>query len=205
MFAKGGFDCVLGNPPWERVKLQEKEWFAERSPEIANAPNAAARKRLIEALKAERPGLHQQFLDDSRKAEGESHFMRNSGRYPLCGRGDINIYAVFAEGMRNLLNAARPRRVSSCPRGIATDDTTKFFFQDVVENKSLVSLFDFENEGISFPGVHSSYQVLPAYTVAGGHHDQSEAEFASSSLTDVERSARSGASSSRSRPRTSRC
>jgi len=33
----GGFDVVLGNPPWERIKLQEKEWFAERSPEIEGA------------------------------------------------------------------------------------------------------------------------------------------------------------------------
>ena len=61
VFAKGGFDCVLGNPPWERVKLQEKEWFAERSPEIANAPNAAARKRLIEALKAGDPAFINSF------------------------------------------------------------------------------------------------------------------------------------------------
>src|SRR5205814_1663309 len=41
----GGFDVVLGNPPWERIKLQEKEWFAERRPDIANAPNAAARRK----------------------------------------------------------------------------------------------------------------------------------------------------------------
>ena len=33
----GGFDVILGNPPWERVKLQEKEFFAGRDPEIANA------------------------------------------------------------------------------------------------------------------------------------------------------------------------
>jgi len=39
----GGFDVVLGNPPWERVKIQEKEWFAGRCPSIAQAPNAAAR------------------------------------------------------------------------------------------------------------------------------------------------------------------
>ena len=153
----GGFDCVLGNPPWERVKLQEKEWFAERNPEIANAPNAAARKRLIEALTAEDPALYRQFLDDSRKAEGESHLMRNSGRYPLCGRGDINVYTVFAEGMRTLLND-RGRVGGVLPSGIATDDTTKLFFQDVVERKSLASLFDFENKGIFFPGVHSSYK-----------------------------------------------
>ena len=46
----GGFDVVLGNPPWERIKLQEKEYFAWRSPEIAGAPNKAARNRLIMKL-----------------------------------------------------------------------------------------------------------------------------------------------------------
>ena len=38
---RGGFDVVLGNPPWERIKLQEQEFFAARSPEIAGAPNKA--------------------------------------------------------------------------------------------------------------------------------------------------------------------
>jgi hypothetical protein len=165
VFAKGGFDCVFGNPPWERVKLQEKEWFAQRSPGIASAPNAAARKRMIEDLKASDPSLHRQFLDDSREAEGESHLLRNSGRYPLCGRGDINVYTVFAEGMRSLLNE-RGRAGCVLPSGIATDDTTKFFFQDVMETRSLVSLFDFENKGI-FSGVHSSYKFC-LFTVGNG-------------------------------------
>ncbi len=153
VFAKGGFDCVLGNPPWERVKLQEKEWFSERNPEIANAPNAATRRRLIESLKNSDPQLYQQFLDDLRRAEGESHILRNSACFPLCGRGDINLYAVFAERMRTLLNE-HGRTGCVLPTGIATDDTTKFFFQDVIERKSLASLFDFENKGI-FPDVDS--------------------------------------------------
>jgi hypothetical protein len=150
----GGFDVVLGNPPWERVKLQEKEWFAERNPDIANAPNAAARKRLIEALRVSEPPLHAQFLDAIRQAEGESHLLRNTDRFPLCGRGDINVYTVFAESMRSLVS---PTGRSGCvlPSGIATDDTTKFFFQDVVETNSLVSLFDFENRAGIFPAVDS--------------------------------------------------
>ena len=41
----GGFDAVIGNPPWDRIKFQEVEWFATRSPGIALAPTAAARKR----------------------------------------------------------------------------------------------------------------------------------------------------------------
>ena len=47
VMAAGGFDVVLGNPPWERIKLQEQEFFAARDPEIAQAANAAARGRLI--------------------------------------------------------------------------------------------------------------------------------------------------------------
>ncbi len=71
----GGFSCVLGNPPWERIKIQEKEWFAERDPQIANAPNAAVRKRLIDALIERDPFLLHTFRADQRQAEGESHFV----------------------------------------------------------------------------------------------------------------------------------
>jgi hypothetical protein len=176
VFAKGGFDCVLGNPPWERVKLQEKEWFAERSPEIANAQNAAARKRLIEALTTSDPSLYRQFREDSRKAEGESHLLRHTGRYPLCGRGDINVYTVFAEGMRNLLNEMG-RAGCVLPSGIATDDTTKFFFQDVVDKKSLVSLYDFENRLGLFPDVDSRMKFCLFTCGRGLRQSVNSAEF----------------------------
>jgi N-6 DNA Methylase len=148
----GGFDVVLGNPPWERVKLQEKEWFAVRDPAIATAPNAAARKKLIAALVEENSGLHAEFVADARKAEGESALLRNTGRYPLGGRGDVNTYAVFAELMRKAIS--RTGRVGVIvPTGIATDDTTKHFFADLVERRSLVSLYDFENSERLFPGI----------------------------------------------------
>lgn len=166
VLARGGFDVVLGNPPWERVKIQEKEWFAERSPVIANATNAAARKHMIDALKEDDPRLYQSFLDDSRKAEGESHLIRNSGRYPLCGRGDINVYTIFAEGMRNLLN---PLGVMGAilPSGLATDDTTKHFFSDLTTHESLWSFYEFENEGF-FVDAGQGHMVRFALTTIGG-------------------------------------
>ena len=173
---RGGFDVVLGNPPWERIKLQEKEWFAQRMPEIAGASNAAARKRMIAKLKSDDPTLHEAFLSDKRRSEGESHFVRNSGRFPLCGRGDINTYSVFTETKRMILS---PTGRVGCivPSGIATDDTTKFFFQDLMGSKGLVSLYDFENKGI-FAAVHSSYKFC-LLTLTGPERPASEgAEFA---------------------------
>lgn len=151
-----GFDVILGNPPWERVKLQEQEFFAQRDPAVAGAPNAAARKKAIAALKDTNPALLAEFQAATRRAEGESHLLRSSGRYPLCGRGDINTYAVFAELMRDGLSPTGRLGVIA-PTGIATDDTTKFFFGEMVRSQTLSSLHSFENEEFIFPGVHHSY------------------------------------------------
>src|SRR6201993_2112488 len=97
--AAGGFDVVLGNPPWERIKLQEQEFFAAREPEIVEAPNAAARSRLLKALKDAAAGtrdraLYKEFEAAKRIAEATSVFARlpgdERGRFPLSGRGDVN-------------------------------------------------------------------------------------------------------------------
>ena len=172
----GGFDVILGNPPWERIKLQEKEFFASRDPDIANAPNAAARRRMIAALQTENPGLFEDFKQAVREAEGTISTLSHSNAYPLCGRGDVNLYTVFAEANRFHLN---PTGLTGLvlPTGIATDDTTKFFFQDLMNTKSLSSLYDFENKNI-FPNVHSSYKFC-CFTAGSGVAPIAEsAEFA---------------------------
>lgn len=106
-----------------------------------------------------------EFQLAARKAEGETLLLRDSGQYPLCGRGDINLYAVFAE-IGRLRLSANGRMGMVLPSGIATDDTTKFYFQNVVETQSLISLFDFENKGF-FSGVDSRYKFC-LFTVGSG-------------------------------------
>ncbi len=155
--ATGGFDCVLGNPPWERIKLQEEEFFASRDPEIADAPNKATRTKKIKDLSKTNPILLQDFENAKHGAECASKFARTSLRYPLTAVGDINTYALFAELFRNL-TCAVGRAGVIVPTGIATDDTTKNFFGDLVEKRAIASLYDFENKEAIFPGVHRSYK-----------------------------------------------
>lgn len=182
----GGFDVVLGNPPWERIKIQEKEWFAARAPEIAAAPNAAARRKMIEKLREDDPALHEAFREDSRVAEGESHLVRASGAFPLCGRGDVNTYTIFAERMRSILSPAG-RVGCIVPSGIATDDTTKFFFQDLMESRSLASLYDFENREKLFPEVDSrvKFCLLTLSGVARPVQEGAEFVFFALRTTDL--------------------
>lgn len=161
---RGGFDVVLGNPPWERIKLQEQEFFASRSPEIANATNKAARDRLIKALEKAVPGsadraLYDAFTEAKREAEATSEFVRvageDGGRFALTGRGDVNTYALFAELFANL---ARERAGVIVPTGVATDATTAPFFGHLVEKQRLARLVDFDNRLPLFSSVHRMFK-----------------------------------------------
>ena len=120
-----------------------------RSPAIANAPNAAARKKMIVGLIESGDAADKMLFDDFqielRTAAGWSHLLRESGRYPLTGHGDINTYAVFGETARAVVNATG-RSGLVLPTGIATDLTTAPFFSELVRSAKLVSFLEFENE-----------------------------------------------------------
>ncbi|TAK32493.1 MAG: SAM-dependent DNA methyltransferase, partial [Myxococcaceae bacterium] len=154
VFKRGGFDVVLGNPPWERVKLQEQEFFASRNEAIAGATNAAARKRLIAALPQTDEGLWKAWCEASREAEGQSHFVRQSARFPLCGKGDVNTYPLFAEHNRALMGPLG-RAGFIVPTGIATDEGTSAFLRAIVERRQFQQIVSFENEGTSFGNVNN--------------------------------------------------
>ena len=172
----GGFDVMLGNPPWERIKLQEKEFFAERKQAIAEARTAAERSKLIRALPRTNPALHAAYATALRGSEATAHFLRASGCFPLTSGGDVNTYAVFAELARHLL-APAGRAGIIVPLGIATDYTYRDFFADLVESGQLVSFYDFENREGIFPGVHRNYNFALT-TLTGAGLPRGEAEFA---------------------------
>ncbi|MFF4565728.1 Eco57I restriction-modification methylase domain-containing protein [Streptomyces sp. NPDC001435] len=172
---QGGFDAVLGNPPWERVKIQKKEWFAARDEEIAAAGTASIRDRMIEALATSvdeegRPNegdrqLYAEYQFDQRESKGQVTMYRKSGLFPKTGFGDVNTYAVFAEKARQLIG---PEGMAGLvlPTGIATDKTTSEFFSDLVEKRQMVAVLDLENEEKLFPTV-TNRMTFCLFTMAG--------------------------------------
>ncbi len=180
VFAGGGFDCVLANPPWERIKLQEQEFFATRHMLIAEAKNKAERNQRLDWLgqgvltaniypdtdqssgvSAAEKRLYREFEVAKRYAEAASAFMhvreQEGGRFPLTGKGDVNTYALFAETFMQI-NHPAGRAGFVVPTGIATDDSTKDYFGFIAQNSRLVSLYDFENKEPIFSEVHRSFK-----------------------------------------------
>lgn len=156
---KHGFDLILANPPWERIKLQEQEHFID-VPEIARASNKAERDRMIAAWRQGTPQQRAriaQFERAKQLAESESRFVRVSRRFPLSAVGDVNTYALFAELVRDLL-APDGRAGIIVPTGIATDDSTKALFADFNAKRQLASLYDFENREKIFTDVDGRFK-----------------------------------------------
>ncbi|MDP2819490.1 MAG: hypothetical protein Q8O29_14725 [Polaromonas sp.] len=170
--SKGGFDAVIGNPPWDRIKLQEVEWFSERSPAIAAQARAADRKKMIAALQGvqmTQTGTHTppvadlwgQYQSACERAEANARVLGNgklgSSDYPLLGGGDVNLYSLFVERAQAL---TAPDGVVALltPSGIAADKGAAEFFSSLSSTGRLGALFDFENRKVFFPDVHASFK-----------------------------------------------
>ena len=153
----GGFNAVIGNPPWDRMKLQQVEWFAARRPEIALAPRAADRKRLIADLQKAEDPLAEDFRLASERAAAGARVARTSGDYPLLARGDLNLYSLFVERAMTLV---KPDGMVGLlvPSGIASDKMAAPFFKSVATEGRLKALYDFENKKVFFPDVHASFK-----------------------------------------------
>lgn len=171
----GGFDCVLGNPPWEQVQLDPQEFFAASHPDIANAENMAAREKLIAELEHGEPPAFKDYLAAKRELEGVQHFIHTSGRYPTTSFGRLNTAPLFSELSVQWVNNYGAMGII-VPTGIATDSFNQYFFNALIDSKRLISLFDFENREGLFPGVHRSFKFC-TLTVGGQKRTAKAADF----------------------------
>ena len=180
---RGGFDAVIGNPPWDRIKLQEVEWFATRAPRLALAPTAAARKEGILRLRNQGAPLVGEYDEAKERADRLGQIVRVSGDYPLLGGGDINLYSLFVERAMGLVKPDGFVGLLT-PSGIYADKTAARFFQSVSTTGRVGGLFDFENRRLGtdlppfFPDVDSRFKFC--VLVFGGEErrfDETECAF----------------------------
>ncbi|WP_052712045.1 Eco57I restriction-modification methylase domain-containing protein [Paracidovorax citrulli] len=170
---KGGFSVMLGNPPWEQLQLSEEEFFAARAPSVA-ALAGDKRKSAIADLELTAPWLWEQFHAAKRQNEAANLYFRVGGRFPLTAYGKLNTYALFSEAF---LQATSPsgRAGFIVPTGIATDDSTKAYFERLAIGGHLRSLLCLENEEFVFPSVHHAFRF--ALLTLGGNPSSEQASL----------------------------
>ena len=161
---RGGFDVMLGNPPWDRVKEDPATWFSSRRPAITAAKKSSDRNKMIAKLRDADPGsddarLVREWDDAVRLVESAAHFMRNSGRFPHGGVGEINTYAVFTDlFLRQICPTGRAGLIVQS--GIATGSTYQNFFWHLIESRSLATCYIFENEAKLFRDIKNNLNFV---------------------------------------------
>ncbi len=180
---KGGFDAVIGNPPWDQIEQQEVEWFARRDDAIALAATGAARKALIKRSTDEGQELALQYSRVRSIATSMREFVRTTGEYPLLSGGRINLYSLFVERAMNLI---KPNGIVGLltPSGIYADKTAARFFKSVSTSGRVGGLFDFENKKIFFKDVDSRFKFCAL--VFGGEKRRFDETKCAFFLHDIE-------------------
>ena len=143
VFADGGeFDVMCGNPPWDKLQMEDEKWFVGKDDSIVHAANQAARDKKIAQLKENNPALYNEYKTAREAISSQSNYVKNSGRFPLTATGKIDLYPLFAE---HCLNCSKEAWGLVVPTGIAVNDSSKAFFSTLTEENRLISLYDFEN------------------------------------------------------------
>jgi hypothetical protein len=157
VFAKGGFDCVLGNPPWDMQEVKDNEFFAASFPEILAVKSAKDKAAVLTKIRETALALWQSYQDYARVTYGQRHLMANSGRFPFSSVGRMNLYRLFLETGHTLVGPTG-RVGIVVPSGFASDSFSQDHFSGLHGDRRLVSLYDFENRLGLFPGVDSRYR-----------------------------------------------
>jgi hypothetical protein len=141
-----GFSVMIGNPPWAKPRIEDKEWWSQY-PEIA-AAKTATRKKMIEELRLTEPHTVAKYEADVVENEKLRKYL-GSDAYPLCGHGDLNLYGIFAELFTSVSNSVGLITQTN----LVTDTTTHRWFKEMIQIMRISSITDFVNKRPYFQGI----------------------------------------------------
>jgi hypothetical protein len=144
VFDQGGFDVMMGNPPWEKLQAEEQEFFKARHESIAEEKDSATRKELIEALRVNDPNLYNDWTKFKNAIIHTSKFIINSNRFPYSAKGNLNLYKVFVELVRSFLST-NGKAGLVIQSGLFTDELSKEILENLMHDQNLISVYDFVN------------------------------------------------------------
>ena len=164
---RGGFDAIITNPPWDAVKPQAKEFFAEYSDIVSK--NAMR----IEDFEEEKgrllgdPHLRRAWLEYLSRFPHQSAWFRKTPQFEhqsslVNGKrtgSDVNLYKLFAEQCFRLL-AEGGRCGIVLPGGVYGDLGSKGIREMLFEHNRLGALLSIENRRGLFEGVDSRFKVV---------------------------------------------
>jgi hypothetical protein len=180
VFARGGFDVVLGNPPWDTLSPDAKEFFSTYEPRIRHE-DKEGQTRIIERLLKDH-SIAAGWEENRRSIFASVHFMKSSGRYRLfaegnLGKGDFNVFRMFVE---TALAMTREGGYTAqlVPEGLYNGANSTAIRLELFSRSTLSSLLGFENKReVWFEGIDTRMKFCLYVACRGGHTTNFRAAF----------------------------
>lgn len=155
---QSGFDCVLSNPPWDKLDFEDKKYFSVIQPSLARIAGLA-RREAIGQWQRDHPEEAERYRSARRQVKSTLHFAGRSEGFPACAKGltvkgvnTLQVDHLFVE-LFTVLVKPEGRIGAIVPTSIATGAGAQELFATLTRDRSVASLYDFENLKQLFPGV----------------------------------------------------
>jgi hypothetical protein len=152
-----GFDAAVGNPPWETILTNSKEFFSAFDPSFRTLSKTKAKERAKE-LRKENNDIEERWNHYKKAIDKKNDFFRKSNQYPNHGEGHLNSFRLFLEKSFNL--AKRDGLVAIIvPSSINSDKGARDLRQLLFSQSYVIAWVHFENRKKIFP-IHSSFEFV---------------------------------------------
>ncbi|MCY4398409.1 MAG: hypothetical protein OXE96_03560 [Gemmatimonadetes bacterium] len=155
---RNGFDVILGNPPWEKPRVEEHGFWARHFPGFRSYP-----QREQESLKAryrkKRPDLAAR-LEAETQAAASLRRILTAGAFPGMGTGDPDLYKAFVWRFWDLVSPDGGRIGVVLPRSALAAKGSTAFRRELLANAEVLDLTMLvNNREWVFPNVHPQYTI----------------------------------------------
>ena len=163
----GGFDVILGNPPWEKVKVEKKVWWGKFLPGVRSMP-VGKMNTLIRQLQAQRPDLESDYGVAAGSAKRMAGYLKAT--FSGLGAGDTDLFQAFAWRFWELLRASGYIGVVK-PRSALSGSALAKWRRVVLDTGSFDEVTTLINTGHwAFPDIHGQYAVSLTTVRKGREH-----------------------------------
>jgi len=150
VISQGGFDCILGNPPWEMSQLNEVEFFSALFPGIGSLRGAERKQKILDLRTTDKQAFD--WFELSKRGYESSNIFWKHSHFRYSGEGRINVYALFTE-IATVLSQKNGHIGLIVPSQLATDSGQAELMKSIIRRDCLISFYDFENRKPLFQGI----------------------------------------------------
>lgn len=144
LFDSAGIDVIIGNPPWGKIRFEERKFFRSLFPEISSISQKDRRQAAIEKLKYSAPACYEWYQEI---AGDYQQYKKVAKHHPFIAKslnGELNTYALFTELSMHLIDDLGVLTLI-VKSAIVTSPANKPLFNHMTRQQNLASVCLFDN------------------------------------------------------------